>query len=294
MITIDYAKCVKCMKCLMVCKRGALRLARDGSGLPEVYSGEGAECFSCGHCVCVCPAGAITAGGADTPGFAAAPDSMPSYDEFIGFIRSRRSARNYKKDPVPGELAARVADAARYSPTAKNAQGVCVSVVSGGAVKKLAGLTFGFYKKLMDTVASPLKKYPFMLLAGLSTVRAIERNAPAFEYGYKMWLEGIDLLFYDAPVLVIVHADKTLAMPKDDCGYALYAMALAAETLGLATCINGFFLRAAERSAGIRNFIKLPPGHEVYGAMTMGYPALKFKKVPARRPVNVTYINSEL
>jgi nitroreductase len=278
----------------MVCKRGALRPAPDGSGRPEVYSGEGAECFSCGHCVCVCPAGAITAGGTDTLGFAASRASIAEYDEYIGFIRSRRSARNYKKAPVPGELAARVADAARYSPTAKNAQGVCVTVVSGGAVKKLAGLTFDFYKKLMDTVASPLKKYPFMLLAGLSTVRTIERNAPAFEYGYKMWLEGVDLLFYDAPALVIVHADKTLAMPKDDCGYALYSMALAAETLGLATCINGFFLRAAERSAGIRSFIKLPAGHEVYGAMTMGYPALKFNKVPARRPVNVTYINSEL
>lgn len=292
MIALDKTKCVKCNKCLAVCKRGPLRASGDGSGFPEIAAGDGAECFECGHCACVCPAGAIGLEGTAAAGFADLSGACPSYEKYLGFIRSRRSVRNYSGDQVPGELIARVVDAARFAPTAKNSQGVRVIVVTGGAVRKLAGITFEFYKKLMDIVSSPIKKYPFMLMAGVSTVRAIERNAPAFEYGYKMWMDGVDLLFYDAPALLIAHADKTLAMPKDDCSYALFAMSLAAETLGLATCINGFFLRAAENCREIRDFIKLPAGNEVFGAMTLGFSSVKYLKAPPRRPVGVTYIGS--
>jgi len=291
LIKIDYSKCLKCGKCLMVCKRGPLRAPEKDGEAPLVIEDENAACFLCAHCASVCPAGAITVEGLKDVEFGALPSAAPHYEDYIAFIRSRRSTRNYKNIPVPGELIARVIDSARYAPTAKNSCGVCVTAVTGNSVSKLAGLTFEFYKGLMEIVKSPVKKYFFMLAAGISTFRAIKKNMPAFEYGYKMWLDGTDLLFYDAPALLIVHADKTLPMPKDDCDYALYEMTLAAETLGLATCVNGFFLRAAENSKELRRFIKLPAGHEPYGAITLGFPALKFKKTPARKPVNVTYIS---
>lgn len=290
MLNIDYSKCAGCGTCLKVCKHGPLRASKDNVNRPEVIS-DGAGCFLCGHCLSVCPADAITIDGAGGAGLSETPRAPADYDNFVNFIRTRRSVRNYVNERLDGELVARVINAARYSPTAKNSAGVCVTVVSGENVRKLAKITFDFYKKLTDTVKSPVKKYLFMLAAGYSTVRAIENNMASFDYGYNMWLEGIDLLFYDAPVLLITHAGKNLAMPKDDCSYALYTMSLAAQSLGLGTCINGYFLKAAEHCDEIKDFIKLPERHEVYGAMTLGRCSVKYNKTPRRKPVETFYIS---
>ncbi len=290
MLSINYSICRECAACLKVCKHGPLRASKDNLNRPELVS-DGVGCFLCGHCLSVCPAGAITIDGAGAADLSETRQPVSDYDNFINFIRTRRSVRNYVNEPLDGELVAKVINAARYSPTAKNSAGVRVTVVSGENVRKLAQITFDFYKKLTDMVKSPIKKYIFMLAAGYSTVRAIENNMASFEYGYNMWINGVDLLFYDAPALLITHADKKLVMPKDDCSYALYAMSLAASSLGLGSCINGYFLRAAEHSDEIKNFIKLPQNHQVYGAMTLGRCSVKYQKTPQRKPVETFYIS---
>lgn len=290
MLTIDYSICRECGACLKVCKHGPLRASKDNANRPETAP-DNAGCFLCGHCLSVCPFDAITIDGADAVNLNEKRQPVSDYDNFIDFIRTRRSVRNYINEQLDGELVAKVINAARYSPTAKNSGGVRVTVVSGESVRKLAKITFDFYKKLTDMVKSPFKKYLFMLAAGYSTVRAIENNMASFKYGYNMWANGVDLLFYDAPALLITHADKNLAMPKDDCSYALYAMSLAASSLGLGSCINGYFLRAAEHSDEIKNFIKLPPNHQVYGAMTLGRSSVKYHKTPNRKPVDTFYIS---
>lgn len=289
MLSIDYCKCIECGVCLKVCKHGPLRASKDNPNWPEVIS-NGAGCSLCAHCLSVCPANAIAIDGTCADGLNETPRTFDGYNNFINFIRTRRSVRNYINERLDGELIAKVINAARYSPTAKNSMGVCITVVSGENVRKLAKITFDFYKKLTDIVKSPFKKYLFMLTSGRATVRAIENNMAAFGYGYKMWLEGVDLLFYGAPVLLVIHANKNLAMPKDDCSYALYAMSLAAQSLGLGSCINGYFIRAAGHCAEIKEFIKLPLQHEVYSAMTLGRCAVKYIKTPRRKPAETFYI----
>jgi len=215
MIKINYEKCLKCNMCVLACKRGLINAGENGCA-PKAAADGSNECFECWHCVSVCPNGAIEFESADPVEFGEPLANNFEYESFLKFIRSRRSCRNYKKQPVPGELISRVINAARYAPTAKNSQGVNVCVVTGDKLNKLAELTFEFYKELINMIANPVKKIFFRLAVGAHVASMVEKNRPSFEYGYKMWLDGIDLLFYDAPSIIVTHASKNSAMPKND------------------------------------------------------------------------------
>ncbi len=289
MTHININNCIECGLCLKVCKNGPIIASSESSSKPVID--KNAACLKCGHCLCVCSQNAIEIseiGPAVETVQLKDKKGVKYYNEFIKLAYSRRSVRNYLEKPPSDELINMVIQAARCSPTAKNSRGVCVTLIKNGDVKRLAELTFDFYNTIARLVKSPFKKYIFALLYGYSTMRAAEKNIASFERGYKMHSQGIDMLFYDAPVLLIVHSSSTdSVMPADDCAYAVYAMTLAAESLGLATCINGFFKKAAAYSDKIKKYIKLPRDHEVHGALTLGFPAVEYQKLPPRNPIHI-------
>ena len=123
LITVDNQRCIKCGRCAAVCPRGLIRLEAEGPS--ETCENAAELCVVCGHCVAVCPVTAldnsrtplssqpeISAAGAIGPALAAQ------------FLRSRRSIRLYKKQPVPREKLLQLADIARFAPTGSNSQGV--------------------------------------------------------------------------------------------------------------------------------------------------------------------------
>ncbi len=290
MISVDKLKCAKCGKCVMVCKHGVFFQKEKGT-VPEIDGEIMLECVKCGHCIAICPSDAVSNDNINFPECRAINrDEIPDYDKTMNFIRSRRSCRNYKSDPVPGELFSKVLNAARYSPTAKNSQGVNAVIIEGEKVKKLAELTFDFYKHLVKLVSNPITRFGFTLAAGRAVVKSVEANGELFEQAIEHWMNGTDYLFYHAPAIIVTHAARHSALPKDDCDYALMNMIYAAESLGLGTCINGFLSKAAERSREIQKFLKIPKSHQVYNAMTIGYPSLTFKRAVSRDPLSVTYI----
>ena len=290
MINIDGVKCVKCGKCVMVCKHGVF-FQKEKNAVPDIDGEIMLECVKCAHCVAVCPADAISNDNVNFPECQVINHNKTAdYDRTMAMIRSRRSCRNYKNDPVPGEIMAKILNAGRYSPTAKNSQGVNAVIIEGEKVKKLAELTFNFYKHLVKLVSNPVTKFGFTLAAGRAVVKTVEANSELFEQAFEYWMNGTDYLFYHAPAILVTHAAKHEALPKDDCDYALLNMIYAAESLGIGTCINGFLLKAAERSREIQKFLKIPGSHQVYNAMTLGYPSVTFKRTVSRKPLSVTYI----
>ncbi len=62
-------------------------------------------------------------------------------DELLGFLKSRRSIRRFKPDPIPDEVLLKILDVARYAPSARNSQPWAFIVVKDVEVKrKLAGI----------------------------------------------------------------------------------------------------------------------------------------------------------
>ena len=73
---------------------------------------------------------------------------------------------------------------------------------------------------------------------------------------------------------------------------AVHNAALAAETLGLGCFYTGFVVHVSERDDSIARYVGLPETHQIYGALAMGYPRLKYKKWPERNPAKVTWLEA--
>jgi len=277
-------------KCVMVCKSGIF-FQKEKNAAPDIDGEIMLECMKCGHCVAVCPADAVSNDNVNFPECKIIErNEIPDYDKTMNLIRSRRSCRNYKNERIPGEIMAKILNAGRYSPTAKNKQSVNAVIVEGEKIQKLAELTFKFYKRLVKIVSNPMTKFGFTLAAGRAVVKTIEANSKLFDQAFEYWMNGTDYLFYHAPAVLVTHSANSGPLPKDDCDYALLNMIYAAESLGIGTCINGFLLKAAEQSRDIQKFLKIPGSHNIYNAITLGYPAVTFKRTVSREPLSVTYI----
>ena len=114
-ISIDTDLCVRDGLCAMACTRDLFHQEEKGT-IPEINGIE--RCFGCGQCVSICRQGAISHSG--YPEGTVTPtrsDLVPTYDQVLELLRSRRSQRLFKSKPVEQEMIEKVLDAARFGPS---------------------------------------------------------------------------------------------------------------------------------------------------------------------------------
>ena len=114
-ITIDADVCKKDGLCAMACPRGILK-QEEKRTLPQIVAADLEHCFLCGQCVSICPSGAISHShfpeGTVTP---TRSEYLPTYDQVLELIHSRRSKRLFKDKPVERDAIEKV-EAARFAP----------------------------------------------------------------------------------------------------------------------------------------------------------------------------------
>ncbi len=87
---------------------------------------------------------------------------------------------------------------------------------------------------------------------------------------------------FEAPAAVIVSCDAANPWSRADCGMATQNFLLAAESLGIGTCVVGFVMRylADPAGAGTLKKLEIPEGYAPLYAIAVGYPSEK----PEARP----------
>ena len=115
MILIDKERCVGCGLCAADCITVNLQLV---NGKAEVKGG----CLECGHCVAICPQNAVSIPEFDMADVSACRMELDA-DVLLQAIKGRRSIRNYQAKKVEKEKLHLLAEAGRYTATAKNTQG---------------------------------------------------------------------------------------------------------------------------------------------------------------------------
>ena len=138
-LTIDQELCRQDGICSAVCPTQIITPAGE-SEYPALVPGGEAFCIRCGHCVAVCPHGAIRHGDmpiGDFPEIARA--GMPTADQVVQFMRSRRSIRNYKPEPLPHGTLTAMIDLARHAPSGHNGQPVVLTWGVGRATTDAGG-----------------------------------------------------------------------------------------------------------------------------------------------------------
>ncbi len=261
-LTIDHDKCKRDGICVAECPFSLIHENRE-TGFPEVRPAAERLCIVCGHCLAVCPHQALTlkaVNGAASPlvdrQLAASPAVLAQ------FLKSRRSIRTYRKDRVDRATQEQLLDITRWAPSAKNGQPVHWLMVEDEAeLRRLAGMVVDWFREE--------NLYPGVV---------------------KAWGESKDLVLRDAPLLAIAHAPKTgLLKPTEDCTIALTYLELAAHANGLGACWAGFLMSAANAYQPLIEALALPQDHKVYGAMMLGHPKFRYRRIPPRLPVRVEW-----
>jgi nitroreductase len=106
----------------------------------------------------------------------------------------------------------------------------------------------------------------------------------------QAWEAGIDRIFRGAPAVVVTHAPGTASLPKEDCVIALTYLDLAAFSLGLGTCWLGYLMLAGKDHPPLKQALRLPPGHEIHGAMIIGHPRYGYHRLPPREEIKAAWL----
>ena len=291
-VIVDPERCTICGLCIQVCP---LDIFVEGSKIAGTVKPE--SCYYCGHCKALCPEDALHFPSLPEEDFkpvlGAAERLNP--DRLLLQFRSRRTTRHFRPDAVEREKIEKIILAGQYAPTGTNRQGVEYVIVH--SPKALADLREKAIKALADFVKEFGEKTETAeeKRASVSRQRTSVRDTAAFLNGMKKKVEaakrGKDLLFYNAPVLMIGHTDPLITVfPTWDVSLATMQMLLMAEALDLGTCLNGALVHALEYSADLRSALPIPAKHEIPVCFMLGYPALKFLRTVYRQPVRVNWV----
>lgn len=249
-IEIDESKCTKCSSCIDDCPNNCLYL--EGETVKASEKG----CMECGHCYAICPKGAISMVNYDCADEPAVSMTEIDSDMLLGAMKSRRTIRKFKPQPVEDEKIMKILEAGRYSPTGANSQNVSYTIL-GSRQNEAEEICLKLFRR-GQKVGSPLSSF----------------------------LKRIDIddnfFFKGAPLVIVVSSKSNV-----DGGLASSYMEIMAESLGLGVLYSGFFVMCTKLSRKLKNLLELEKGHDVVSCMVIGYPNVKYQRIVPRKDLKM-------
>ena len=286
---IHRATCTVCGECVKICPVEVLSLSDREI---RIDPSRGFGCIACGQCMMVCPSDSIAVTGRkldpgdviDLP----APNLRATFDQVEALMFSRRSIRRFRGEAVPREAIDRVIASAATAPMGIPPWEVGITVFHGrDKVRDLAWDTADAYERLLKFFESPVG-----VLFRRTMKKPVRHQFQTFILPLGRYLvdgkkKGSDYVLYDAPAALLFHAS-----PYGDGADAFiactYAM-VAAEAMGLGTCMIGCVAPVLGRRKDLMEKHGLPVGHLPKIVLILGYPAVRFRKTIRRPFLSVRY-----
>jgi nitroreductase len=192
--------------------------------------------------------------------------------DIIKAIKERRSARTFKKDPVPEETIKEIISLAINAPSGNNLQPWEFIVVTGEEKDRLSRTLIKAYKEKQISCGSgavkPLPE-PFKN-RGIQTMEEMKSHIETTGVSLDSFINEGSCNFYGAPIAVIMCLDDCFSSRQlVDVGTVLSYMLLAAHAYGLATCPVGLI---ASYEDEIRDLLNIPENKKVIIGIALGYP----------------------
>jgi len=286
-IIIDESKCTGCMLCAKVCFINY----EPGDGGKVRTRQTPLLCAACGHCVAICPTGAITHPNVPTADCEPLDEAnRPTYEQFMGFLKMRRSRREFKDQDIPREVIEKLLDAAVQAPNGLNRRNVHYTVITDRAVlKELTDKVTEQTAKLCKLLRKPIGRFIFKTLQR-RVYNELEFFLPLMEQISDGQYSDMDLVAYNAPCAILVHTTADDMCGAEDAVYAAANIQYAAETLGLGTCCIGFITGPVNADKGLAKLVGLPQDHKVQTSLIVGYPQFRYSKSAPKAKANVRYV----
>lgn len=204
--------------------------------------------------------------------------------DVIEAIRTRRSIRAFKPDPVPTKVLQELLDVSRWAPSGGNVQpwhfavlaGKLLTTVKARLVEKAKTWDGNNY---MNTKPDLPRTGPYseFLNSRQQSLRALMdpiRYPPGIKNLEAQQLEYREntLRFFDAPNAIIVCADDRGPSAILSIGAVSQTICLAALNYGLGTCIMGIPILWPEI---FRELLNIPKDRAIVTSIAIGYPDLR-------------------
>ncbi|HSD63943.1 MAG TPA: nitroreductase family protein [Ignavibacteriaceae bacterium] len=279
-VKIDFSQCSDCGLCSVVCKDLTLTM-KNGKIQIDVNPVFG--CVGCAQCVAVCPEDCIEIDGRTI----VMDDFVPltefktaaDYKGLYSLMFKRRSTRDFKNKEIEQEIIDKIMLAASTSPMGIPPSDVEVVIFNGKEKVKAFSTDFLNYlesiKWMFSRWSMPFWK-PFISKEDYEMFKSF--LIPLINFLVERNKKGEDWLLYNAPLAMYFYGSP-YADPADPYIPATYAM-LAAETLGLGTCMIGSihpFLKG-KRAEVLKKKYKINPKNKQGIFVIMGYPKVKYHK----------------
>lgn len=213
--------------------------------------------------------------------------------DLIEAIKSRKSIRGYKAEPVPRKVIEEILEIASRAPSGMNTQPWEFTVVAGDVLDSIR-------KANLEKLASGDTPGMEVPRGGYQDVYRERQVAIGIQLFQLMGIEREDrdkrtqwtmkgFRFFDAPVVIIISVDKSLGdAAQFDLGAVSQTIALTALNYGLGTCIQGQGIMYPDV---IREFTGIPESKKISICLTIGYPDWDFpanKVQSEREPIDNT------
>ena len=223
------------------------------------FSADGKQiCIHCQHCIAICPTGALSIDGVHASDCPAAGE-LPEVEKIENLIRQRRSIRRFAKEPLPQEILEHLKNALHWTPTGCNNHGLQFFIAGRAEIAE--------FKAVSD------RWVRFLIKSGIMGLLL-----PRYRRYFKDVLAGADVIYRNAPYLIIVMAPKKAPCCKTDQVIALTQFDMLAQSLGVGTCWCGFAEYAFRLIPKLRKMIGCPKDHVVGGAMLFGKPSVEYQR----------------
>ena len=251
---IDKEKCISCGLCVKDCSTAALSL--DSENKPTIID---SRCMECQHCLAVCPTGAISILGKNPDLSEEVP--IINSQEVLNTIKTRRSIRQFKNEDISEEMFEKLQNALNYVPTGRNNHNLLFSITKS---RKETDVIRNYVR---NELLRRLKTFPFNLF-----VKKYARYIKLFE-------KGIDVIFRNAPHVVVACSPKNAPCADVDPIIALSYLELYANSLGLGTCWCGLAQYCFKLLPKLTSMFKIPKGYKPVYVMLLGVPDIKYKRM---------------
>jgi nitroreductase/NAD-dependent dihydropyrimidine dehydrogenase PreA subunit len=293
-ITIDRTRCKKDGLCASVCPKRVF-VQREKLTIPELVGKE--SCIACGHCVAICRQDAI--GHSEFPPTVIQTiqvDEMPTEEQVMTLLKSRRSIRAFRDKPLARETIESIIDGARFAPSGHNSQSTEYLVVQDKAVlHQVSAMVIDYLKFEIRRFGNPLFR-TLTLLGNREKAESGLHEIPGFKRMIGLFESGADPILNGAPVLLASHAPRTVGFADVNAQLALQNASLVAHSLGIGNFYTGWVLApcrapmARAWNRRIPDLIGIPPGNELYGALALGYPIPRFKNMIERKLPRIKWV----
>jgi nitroreductase/NAD-dependent dihydropyrimidine dehydrogenase PreA subunit len=261
--------CTRCGTCVQDCPSRIIVMDEDG--FPSIAADKESTCLRCEHCLAVCPAGAISILGFRPEESLTLKNGYPDPRQLETLIKGRRSVRRFRPDNLDPFLIDQLLDVAWHAPTGTNTRQVRFTVLDDR--QKVA--------RLRDEVMEGL--------ICLDREGRLPASRAWFSRFIRLWEKHrVDIIFRDAPHLLVASAPKNVSSPKEDCLIALTTFDLYAQTCGVGTLWNGLATWAIDQLLpDMRQRLGIPDDHLFGYAMLFGKPDVHYARTVQHRPALV-------